>query len=258
MSIRSDIMAGVLGLAAAMSPGQVVMLSQERSISLTTIADLQTVQAAAPDLRPFAATVSHVAVAPDPLGPVDTGGTVAISCHFERGVDVFASILARGAVANASALARVHVLLEFRVETDTTVTLARDGAATGDALDETIDLSLRQLNSQRRPLVNDSSRSFGTARTLSISLPAGEYEFAYDAAVTVDGPTAARHLALQVRFGSQPCPADFNQDGGVDGADVESFFVAWTEGSPAADVNLDGGVDGADVADFIAAWEGGC
>ncbi|MBX3409426.1 MAG: hypothetical protein KF859_06020 [Phycisphaeraceae bacterium] len=54
-------------------------------------------------------------------------------------------------------------------------------------------------------------------------------------------------------------PADFNQDGGIDGADVEAFFDAWGEGDLSADVNQDGGVDGADVATFFDAWEnGGC
>ncbi|MBS0196381.1 MAG: hypothetical protein JSR77_06455 [Planctomycetes bacterium] len=56
-----------------------------------------------------------------------------------------------------------------------------------------------------------------------------------------------------------PCIADFNQDGGIDGADVEAFFAAWEVGGSNADVNQDGGVDGTDVATFFAAWEsGGC
>jgi hypothetical protein len=55
------------------------------------------------------------------------------------------------------------------------------------------------------------------------------------------------------------CPADFNQDGGVDGADVEAFFVAWENGRASADVNGDGGVDGADVEYFFVRWQaGGC
>ncbi|MBS0198007.1 MAG: hypothetical protein JSR77_14720 [Planctomycetes bacterium] len=55
------------------------------------------------------------------------------------------------------------------------------------------------------------------------------------------------------------CPADFNQDGGVDGADVQSFFVAWEASDASADVNQDGGIDGGDVESFFAAWEaGGC
>ncbi len=55
------------------------------------------------------------------------------------------------------------------------------------------------------------------------------------------------------------CAADFNQDGGVDGADVSAFFAAWESGGAQADVNQDGGVDGEDVAFFFAAWEaGGC
>jgi len=59
--------------------------------------------------------------------------------------------------------------------------------------------------------------------------------------------------------GEQPCPADFNQDGGVDGDDVEAFFAAWSSSESAADVNFDGGVDGSDVEVFFAAWSaGGC
>lgn len=51
--------------------------------------------------------------------------------------------------------------------------------------------------------------------------------------------------------------ADFNQDGGVDGADVESFFTLWEAGDPTADVNQDGGTDGADVEPFFLAWSSG-
>jgi hypothetical protein len=56
-----------------------------------------------------------------------------------------------------------------------------------------------------------------------------------------------------------PCPADFNQDGGIDGADVDAFFSAWESGDASADVNQDGGVDGSDIDPFFFAWEnGGC
>jgi len=55
------------------------------------------------------------------------------------------------------------------------------------------------------------------------------------------------------------CPADFNLDGGVDGSDVEDFFISWSGGEVRADVNADGGIDGSDVGVFFIAWEqGGC
>lgn len=54
-----------------------------------------------------------------------------------------------------------------------------------------------------------------------------------------------------------PCPADFNQDGGIDGSDVEVFFSAFEAGEPAADVNFDGGIDGSDVDYFLQRWENG-
>jgi hypothetical protein len=54
------------------------------------------------------------------------------------------------------------------------------------------------------------------------------------------------------------CVGDFNQDGGVDGSDVESFFLLWEDGSGNADVNADGGVDGQDVEFFFTRWSAGC
>jgi hypothetical protein len=55
------------------------------------------------------------------------------------------------------------------------------------------------------------------------------------------------------------CAADFNGDGGIDGGDIEAFFVAWEAGDGAADVNEDGGIDGGDVQEFFTLWEaGGC
>lgn len=53
------------------------------------------------------------------------------------------------------------------------------------------------------------------------------------------------------------CPADFNNDGGIDGSDIEAFFQAWQAGDPQADMNIDGGIDGADVEAFFTAWERG-
>jgi photosystem II stability/assembly factor-like uncharacterized protein len=54
------------------------------------------------------------------------------------------------------------------------------------------------------------------------------------------------------------CAADYNDDGGVDGADVESFFLDWAASEPNADINDDGGVDGADVESFYILWMAGC
>ncbi|MFZ4430468.1 MAG: proprotein convertase P-domain-containing protein, partial [Phycisphaerales bacterium] len=53
------------------------------------------------------------------------------------------------------------------------------------------------------------------------------------------------------------CIGDFNQDGGVDGGDIESFFSEWTAGMNCADVNLDGGVDGGDIETFFNVWQAG-
>ena len=61
-----------------------------------------------------------------------------------------------------------------------------------------------------------------------------------------------------IRVPFEVCIADFNQDGGVDGGDVEAFFGAWEAADASADVNIDGGVDGADIETFFDRWAAGC
>ncbi|MBX3409537.1 MAG: hypothetical protein KF859_06585 [Phycisphaeraceae bacterium] len=83
-----------------------------------------------------------------------------------------------------------------------------------------------------------------------------------EATVIFSGAPLVNEVRQMIEFPftfAPPCPADFNNDGGVDGADVEAFFLAWEAGDTIADVNGDGGVDGADVETFFSAWEaGGC
>ncbi len=91
--------------------------------------------------------------------------------------------------------------------------------------------------------------------------PAREYDFT-ERAVWTSSNTREMTLADQqvVRFGSTSCsrcPADYNQDGGIDGGDVEAFYADWEAGNACGDVNSDGGIDGGDVEAFFAAWEQG-
>jgi hypothetical protein len=48
-------------------------------------------------------------------------------------------------------------------------------------------------------------------------------------------------------------PADFNQDGVVDGADLGFLLAAW--GTPDGDLNGDGSTDGADLGILLSEWE---
>ncbi len=63
----------------------------------------------------------------------------------------------------------------------------------------------------------------------------------------IEGSTLRLHLNL----------ADYNADGGIDGADIEAFFAAWENGYAFADFNGDGGIDGADIEAFFFWWERG-
>jgi len=82
----------------------------------------------------------------------------------------------------------------------------------------------------------------------------------------VAGVTEGRAYELPFELGGTvgidtcpPCPADFDLNGGVDGADVGAFFIDFEQGLPCADVDQNGGLDGGDIAAFFAAFEaGGC
>ena len=51
-----------------------------------------------------------------------------------------------------------------------------------------------------------------------------------------------------------PCPADFNGDGTVDGADLTLLLVAWGTSDAAIDLDGNGTVDGADLTLFLSDW----
>ncbi len=56
-----------------------------------------------------------------------------------------------------------------------------------------------------------------------------------------------------------PCAADYDDNGGVDGGDLASFFVDFEAGEACADVDENGGVDGGDLGYFFQVFEaGGC
>ncbi len=70
---------------------------------------------------------------------------------------------------------------------------------------------------------------------------------------------SVREAADRVCLGCATCVGDYDQDGGVTGADIGAFFVDFESGAACADVDLDGGVTGADIGAFFLAYEaGGC
>lgn len=101
-----------------------------------------------------------------------------------------------------------------------------------------------------------------TGTTVRMAPPAGTPDAKIDAiTMRVSGITELdiTNQRIVMPGTGNPCPADFNQDGGVDGSDIDAFFTAWEAGDATADVNYDGGVDGEDVSTFFMAWEnGGC
>ncbi|MBY0263015.1 MAG: hypothetical protein K2Q20_11770, partial [Phycisphaerales bacterium] len=54
------------------------------------------------------------------------------------------------------------------------------------------------------------------------------------------------------------CPADFNNSGVRDVADIFAFLSAWFAGGPGSDFNNSGVRDVADIFSFLSAWFAGC
>ncbi|MBS0197060.1 MAG: NPCBM/NEW2 domain-containing protein [Planctomycetes bacterium] len=99
----------------------------------------------------------------------------------------------------------------------------------------------------------------GSARYLSLAMLEAtsnncDHFAVADARLILDAAADADHDGI---LDSCQCVADFNQDGGVDGADVDAFFSAWQNSLQEADTNHDGGVDGSDVETFFQHWQGG-
>lgn len=75
----------------------------------------------------------------------------------------------------------------------------------------------------------------------------------------LDSRIAPASLPIFVSPPSRYCPADFDEDGGVTGADLGAFLSAFELGDARADVDDDGGISFADVATFLSLFEaGGC
>ncbi|MFZ4574668.1 MAG: hypothetical protein ACOYN0_09740 [Phycisphaerales bacterium] len=64
-------------------------------------------------------------------------------------------------------------------------------------------------------------------------------------------------IGPQCSWSGDGCFADFNNDGGIDGDDVITFFGDWDSNGPCADVDGSGGTDGDDVIAFFSLWDSG-
>jgi hypothetical protein len=159
--------------------------------------------------------------------------------------------------------------------------------ATGDAGSRGVSNQSPVANAGSDQTVTDSDRTGSEVVTLNGSAssdPDGtisNYRWAEGAATLATGssPTANVNLAVgthlitltvtdnlaavasdTVTITVNPgCFADYNLDGGVDGADIDAFFADWSLGRSQADANSDGGIDGSDIEAFFVVWElGGC
>jgi hypothetical protein len=81
-----------------------------------------------------------------------------------------------------------------------------------------------------------------------------EYYISVGAFSAVQTGAGVMNITPSGKCGSA-CPADFNNDGVVDSADLGTLLAAW--GTAGGDTNSDGTTDSADLGDLLAAW-GNC
>ncbi|MBU3683708.1 MAG: hypothetical protein FGM39_06820 [Phycisphaerales bacterium] len=83
--------------------------------------------------------------------------------------------------------------------------------------------------------------------------PVMQEEFIIVNAVSPTGTAIANFSAIS-RIDIAECPADFNDDGSVDGNDLGFLLASWGAPGGSADLNGDGSVDGNDLGFLLAAW----
>jgi hypothetical protein len=83
--------------------------------------------------------------------------------------------------------------------------------------------------------------------------PVMQEEFIIVNAVSPTGTAIANFSAIS-RIDIAQCPADFNDDGSVDGNDLGFLLASWGASGGPADLNGDGSVDGNDLGSLLAAW----
>lgn len=257
-------------IGAGAASAQMQLISQERRVELKVNADQTLHFADATDFGLFEGFVSHNVLVDNPQDPVnqENGGDVAISCHFEGGIDVTATMsgwgLSHPALGNLSAQAEVKVSLIFEVSWTQLMTLELLGQQSGGATADLYEMDLRLQDADGQgwgdPILDVVHESATTGHFTEMYLEPGIYRFRYSANMESFGSRAERQQVLGVRFEDfgMICPGDFNRDGGQDGADVEAFFIAYEAGSIRADMDQSGGVDGQDIEAFFYAWEGCC
>ncbi len=107
-------------------------------------------------------------------------------------------------------------------------------------------------------LVDGGNISGSLTRYLLISQATYENQGTYRC-VALSQCNSIQSQAAELTLDDYICPADYNQDGGIDSSDVDAFFADWIDSVPASDVNRDGGIDAADVDYFFEVWSnGGC
>ena len=260
--MRANLLGVCVMVGGASAFGQVVYLSQSRQITIATSADGYSQTAATSDTSLFEATVEHSV-------PFDIGGVTGtnsgigfISCHFENGVKGRSRLRAEGGRLPGGAFVRgtatTVVDITFQLDAPSPFYVLARGDGIAQSVSERTFFEVRSIATGEVFANEDLPTLAGDSLSMG-NLPIGTYRFQYVAEMNATGDESRRDARFEFVFAAAPCPADFNDDGSVEGADVEAFFESWASGSRDADVNYDGGVDGGDIEAFFVAWEaGGC
>jgi hypothetical protein len=127
------------------------------------------------------------------------------------------------------------------------------------SFDGTAPITILRWDSVAGPTFKPDAVNEGVS--ISVANPAGAQNVRFTFGLLDAGNNwwwAIDNVRLTGTTSAPSCPADINDDGGVDGDDVIFFFALWDAGDMGADFNGDQGVDGDDVIGFFARWDTGC
>ncbi len=114
-------------------------------------------------------------------------------------------------------------------------------------------------------VINNDGQHVMLTGSADLAFAAGMYPVRYEFFENIEtagfiaewsGPGVERQPIPAENFfsGGTVSPADVNQDGSVDGADLAIVLAAWDTSDVVADINGDGNVDGADLTAVLNGW----
>jgi len=293
-STHTACLAALVGACGSMAQADVALLTQQRTLSVTTTSDGNTQSASASDFSPFVQTLSVGTTFPGPAGSVANLASGRIDCQVDPNtIRASGTLTGAGGILAATGAtqlgdAKCSVIVTFEVNSAAPFSLV---AAPRPSLHPTDEFEVT-FRDQTRNVNLISLGGTDPARAVDIRgvLQPGTYLVKYKVEATFDGDQTSRDYSfnlsmptltglvdcngngvddrIDIALGNAPdanhdwvidscqCRADWTGDGGVSVQDLFAFLDDWFAGR--ADFDHSGSTSVQDLFSFLGAWFSGC